>query len=173
MEIWKDYNEQYEVSSLGQVRSKPKKVRSTYGGYYLKEGRILKQNDNGQGYLQVQLCHNGVNKTERVHRLVALTFIENPHKLPKVNHKDCNKRNNAVANLEWCTQSENVEHASKSGLMIKGKTATNAVLTDDSVRDIKHLIKEGFTNREIADLFGIHPGTVNCIRTGRNWSHIN
>lgn len=172
MEIWKDYNEQYEVSSLGQVRSKSKEVRSTYGGVYLKEGRILKQNDNGQGYLQVQLCHRGVNKTERVHRLVALTFIENPEGLPKVNHKDGNKRNNAVSNLEWCTQADNIEHAARLGLMTKGSTAVNAKLNEDSVKDIKRLMAAGVSNRELADLFGVHPGTINCIRTGRNWSHV-
>ena len=172
MEIWKDYNEQYEVSSQGRVRSKSKEVRSTYGGVYLKEGRVLKQNDNGHGYLQVQLCHCGVNKTERVHRLVALTFIENPEKLPKVNHKDGNKHNNAVSNLEWCTQADNVKHAAGLGLMTRGSTAVNAVLNEDSVKDIKQLIAAGASNRELADLFGVHPGTINCIRTGRNWAHV-
>lgn len=172
MEIWKDYNDYYEVSSFGQVRSKTKKVLSTYGGIYLKEGRILKQNDNGQGYLQVQLCHNGVNKTERVHRLVALVFIENPQKLPKVNHKDANKKNNNVSNLEWCTQLENISHAKSLGLMTKGITAKNSILNDLTVYDIKLLIKAGATNKELSDLFNVHPGTINCIRTGRNWSHI-
>jgi hypothetical protein len=173
MEIWKDYNDQYEVSSLGQVRSKSKCVRSTHGGYYVKEGRILMQNDNGQGYLQVNLCHNGVTRTERVHRLVAIVFVPNPDRLPKVNHKDANKRNNAATNLEWCTQAENVAHAKKLGLTTRGATAVNAVLDEDAVRDIKYLIKEGCSNKDIAELFGVHPATINCIRTGRNWSHVN
>ena len=172
MEIWKDFNDQYEVSSLGNVRSKDKIVKSTYGGVYLKKGRILKQNDNGQGYLQVQLCHNGVNKSERVHRLVALVFIENPLSLPKVNHKDTNKKNNNKDNLEWCTQLGNVGHAKDHGLMVKGETAVNSKLTELAVRDIKQLIKEGCSNRDIADLFQVHRGTINCIRIGRNWSHV-
>jgi len=172
MEIWKDINEQYEVSTFGNVKSKTKEVYSTYGGVYIKEGRILKQFDNGHGYLQVSLCHNGINKSERVHRLVALAFIENPNKLPKVNHKDLNKRNNNVINLEWCTQLENVQHAKEHGLMTRGETAINSKLNDISVIEIKKLIQLGCSNREIAKIFNVHPGTINCIRTGRNWSHI-
>lgn len=172
MEIWKIYNDNYEVSSMGQVRSLSRIVKSTFGGEYIKEGRILKQNDNGQGYLQVQLCDNGVNKTERVHRLVALTFLENPLKLPKVNHKDANKKNNTVDNLEWCTQLENIQHAKANGLMIRGATAKNSVLNEDKARDIKALIRAGCSNKELAELFEVHPATINCIRIGRNWSHV-
>jgi hypothetical protein len=173
MEIWKAYNEQYEVSSLGRVRSKGKMVRSTWGGEFFKEGRILKQNDNGQGYLQVLICHNGSSKGERVHRLVAMVFIENPEELPKVNHKDLNKYNNVVDNLEWCTQGANVAHAKANGRMIKGEAGITSKLTDENVREIKYLFTENHSNRVIADLFGVHPGTINCIRTGRNWSHIS
>lgn len=172
MEIWKDFDEYYEISSIGNVRSKPRTVLSTYGGVYTKEGRVLKQNDNGNGYLQVSLCYNGKIKTERVHRLVALTFIENPLDLPKVNHIDLNKRNNTVENLEWCTQLENVQHAKANGVMTRGETAVNSKLNEASVIDIKLLMKEGCSNRTLADLFGVHPGTINCIRTGRNWSHV-
>lgn len=172
MEIWKDIDQFYEVSSFGNVRSRAREVRSTHGGSYIKEGRMLKQNDNGQGYAQVCLCYDGVKRTERVHRLVALAFIPNPGGLPKVNHRDTNKRNNTKENLEWCTQLYNVQHASANGLMIKGETAASSKLTDDGVKDIKHLIKEGFSNREIATLFGVHPGTIQCIRQGRNWSHV-
>lgn len=172
MEIWKDIDQFYEVSSFGNVRSRAREVRSTWGGLYIKEGRMLKQNDNGQGYAQVQLCYDGIKRTERVHRLVAIAFIPNPDNLPKVNHKDTNKRNNTIGNLEWCTQLFNVQHASENGLMVKGETAASSKLTEDGVLDIKHLIKEGFTNREIASLFNVHPGTIQCIRLGRNWSHV-
>ena len=172
MEVWTDINEYYEVSSIGNVRSKSRVVKSTYGGAYLKEGRLLKQNDNGHGYLQVQLCINGVNKTERVHRLVAIAFISNPNKLPKVNHIDGNKRNNCVENLEWCTQLENVRHAKSLGLTPIGEAAPQAILNENSVKDIKELIRAGCTNKQLAELFGVHPGTINCIRTGRNWSHV-
>lgn len=172
MEVWKILNDNYEVSNKGQVRSISRVIKSTFGGEYIKEGRILKQNDNGQGYLQVMLCNNGINRSERVHRLVALAFLPNPEKLPKVNHKDTNKKNNTVENLEWCTQLFNVQHAKTAGLMIKGETAVNSVLNEEKVRDIKMLIKAGCSNSELAEVFNVHRGTINCIRIGRNWSHV-
>lgn len=171
MEIWKDLDERYSVSSLGNVRSKRMRVKSTFGGTYIKDGRLLKQNDNGQGYLQVSLCYNGKSKTERVHRLVALLFVDNPEKLPKVNHKDGNKRNNSAENLEWCSQADNILHAKSLGLMRK-INSINAKLNENDVREIKFLISEGYSNKIIAEIFNVHLGTINCIRTGRNWSHI-
>jgi hypothetical protein len=172
MEIWKDFDQFYEVSSFGNVKSKTRRVSSTYGGFYEKEGRILKQNDNGKGYAQVQLCYDGIKRTERVHRLVAIVFVPNPLGLSSVNHKDTNKRNNTIGNLEWCTNTYNTQHAAANGLMIKGQTAAVSKLSEGGVMDIKHLIANGFSNREIALLFGVHPGTIQCIRQGRNWSHV-
>ena len=101
MEIWKtikDY-EQYKVSNLGNV----------------KRNKILKQNTR-VGYFAVNLCKNGKMKTLQVHRLVAQAFIPNPNNLPQVNHKDGNKKNNKVENLEWCSAKYNVRHAIKTGL---------------------------------------------------------
>jgi IS30 family transposase len=57
--------------------------------------------------------------------------------------------------------------------MVKGTTAINSKLNEESVRDIKAMFSAGFSNKEIALLFGVHPGTINCIRTGRNWPHVN
>jgi len=171
MEIWKQYNSFYEVSNMGQVRSMTRMVRSTHGGEYLKEGRTLKQYDNGNGYMQIQICINGHNKTERVHVLVARTFLENPLNLPKVNHKDTNKLNNKYSNLEWCTQAFNVEHATKAGLMIK-EFSLNTKLVEAEVKIIKQMFLDGETNKTIAEKFNVHKGTINCIRTGRNWSQV-
>ena len=70
---------------------------------------------NFKGYLQVGLSNKG-DKTFRVHRLVALTFIPNPYNLPQVNHKDGNKKNNCVDNLEWISNYDNMQHAVKLGL---------------------------------------------------------
>ena len=79
----------YEVSDCGQVRNK-------------KTGHILKQPINPYGYYYLNLCKNGKPQTFRVHRLVAEAFIPNPNNLPLINHKDENKLNNNVDNLEWC-----------------------------------------------------------------------
>lgn len=172
-EIWKEIIEGlYEVSNLGQVRSLSREVRSTHGGTYIKEGRILKQNDNPRGYPQVMLCQDGLQLTQRVHRLVAEAFLENPLGLPEVNHKDSNTRNSRLDNLEWVTSDENQMHALEAGVKTKGEKASNSKITEVSAREIKILIEEGLTNKAIAAGYGVHPGTIQCIRSGRNWKHV-
>ena len=97
-EIWKDkkdYEGHYQVSNFGRVKS-------------IKFGKeiILKQSIR-HGYYYVGLLKNGKHKNYLVHRLVAEAFLENPDNLPQVNHKDENKQNNVVSNLEWCTHEYN------------------------------------------------------------------
>jgi hypothetical protein len=97
-EIWRavvGYEGLYEVSNLGNVRS------LNYGN--TGKCKLLKLCFDKYGYLQVGLCKNKKRKMCRVHRLVAITFILNLMKYPAVNHKDENKINNKVENLEWCT----------------------------------------------------------------------
>lgn len=96
-EIWKPikgYEGLYEVSNLGRIKS----LNYNHTG---KE-KILKPTKDRYGYLQVTLCKNNIKKQYTVHRLVAEAFIDNPDNLPQVNHKDENKQNNNVDNLEWC-----------------------------------------------------------------------
>lgn len=105
-EIWcpiKGYEGLYEVSDQGMVKS--------IG--YDKE-RILKTVRMTNGYLKVNLCKNGETKTFKVHRLVAKTFIPNPQNLPEVNHKDEDKENNSVQNLEWCDQKYNINYGTRT-----------------------------------------------------------
>ena len=80
------------------------------------------------GYSIVGLSKNGKLKTRTIHRLVAETFIDNPNNYPVINHKDCNKTNNNVNNLEWCTQKQNVMESFKNGLQKapKGKESTSS-----------------------------------------------
>ena len=105
-EIWRDikgYEGKYMVSNLGRVKSLN----------YNKTGKekILKGVDNGRGYLILNLYRGGKGKTCRINRLVAQAFIENPQNLPEVNHKDEDRTNNRVDNLEWCTTQYNVEYS--------------------------------------------------------------
>lgn len=107
-EIWKDidgYVGKYQISNLGRVKSLPKR-KGRGIGYDIGE-RVLRPSINGRGYEQVVLCKDGKTKTFAIHKLVARHFIENPGNLKQVNHKDENKQNNAVSNLEWCTQQYN------------------------------------------------------------------
>ena len=102
-EIWKDVEEYeglYEVSNLGRIRN-------------AKTLSIKSQNDNGRGYLQVNLWKNNKGQMKYIHRLVAAAFISNPDNLPQVNHKDEDKTNNRVDNLEWFDNSYNNNYGTK------------------------------------------------------------
>jgi hypothetical protein len=83
------------------------------GDIYNKNGLLIKQQIDKYGYVYVKLCKFGIAKKHKVHRLVAEAFIENPLNLPCVNHKDENKTNNHVDNLEWCTVSYNNSYGSR------------------------------------------------------------
>ena len=98
-----------------------KRVKSFPRQGTAKNGKILKPVLQKNGYLTVSLNKNGKSKTVHIHRLVAETFLTNPDKLPEVNHKDGNKLNNCVENLEWCTSKENVQHSLEIGLRKFGK----------------------------------------------------
>ena len=97
------YEGLYEVSSYGRVRSVDRYVRCSYGSYRLHKGKVLSPGIRPDGYLVVSLKY----KMFRVHRLVAQAFIPNPDNLPQINHKDEDKSNNRVENLEWCTAKYN------------------------------------------------------------------
>lgn len=81
-----------------------------------RKGKVLTPKKNWDGYLRVQLWHRNKCRFVSIHRLVAETYIPNPDNLPFVNHKDGNKGNNRVENLEWCTQRQNIQHAWRTGL---------------------------------------------------------
>jgi len=100
METWKDIEglENYKISNNGKVYSK-------------KRNKILKPNINRGGYYKVDLFKLSKCHRKRIHRLVAEAFIPNPNNLPQINHKDGNRLNNNVNNLEWCTQHWNNIHA--------------------------------------------------------------
>lgn len=113
------YEEDYEVSNTGRVRSIDRvrigKSRSGNLFTYRIKGKEKKLLDSWDGYLETHLQHTEDGKCHnyyaRVHRLVAEAFILNPDNLPQVNHKDGNKKNNCVDNLEWVTESQNTQHA--------------------------------------------------------------
>lgn len=114
-EEWRDiagYEGLYQVSNLGNVKS----LIRWKGTHYLPTEKILKKSKTTTGYWKVELTKDKIRKSLKVHRLVAIAFIENPEGKPHINHKDGNPLNNEVGNLEWCTQKENAEHAIRTGL---------------------------------------------------------
>lgn len=104
---WEGY---YQASTNGAIRSVDRLTASRPA-----KGKILKPSLQNSGYLIVGLCRGKKTKTILVHRAVALTFIPNPEGKKYVNHKDGNKLNNSVSNLEWCTFSENIQHSYDNG----------------------------------------------------------
>lgn len=107
-EIWKDivgYEGLYQVSNLGNVK-RLKGYKGREKGYIVEE-HLIKPSINSNGYQNVVLCKNGKTKTFTMHRLVAIAFLYNSDNLPQVNHKDENKLNNCVDNLEWCDSKYN------------------------------------------------------------------
>lgn len=103
-----ELDNKYAISNFGQVKN-------------VRTDKILNLYKNVKGYLKVQLVIQGRRQTFSVHRLVARHFIPNPDGKPYVNHKDGDKSNNLVSNLEWCTAKENDTHARQTGLKLQNK----------------------------------------------------
>lgn len=116
MEKWKTVKgySMYKVSDKGRVKSidryRPWKHHGRNGAMKIK-GKMLKAVNTSVGYLQVGLSKNGKSKSVHIHRLVAATFLPKPKNATQVNHKDGNKKNNNLQNLEWCNSSENGLHS--------------------------------------------------------------
>lgn len=110
------FNKIYEVSNLGRVRSVDRYdyMHRNKCKRFLK-GQVLKPAKNKHGYLTVALSYKGEKLRRQVHRLVAMAFIPNPEDKPEVNHKNLNKEDCAISNLEWVTTEENRQHALRAG----------------------------------------------------------
>lgn len=109
-EIWKpikNYEKLYEISNYGNIKS-----------LIYKKEKILKPYMTSTGYYKIDLRKNNIRKIRPIHKLVAETFIDNPNNLSEVNHKDGDKTNNKVWNLEWVTRSDNIKHSYRTGLHI-------------------------------------------------------
>lgn len=127
MEIWKDilgYENEYEISSYGNVRAKYREFTGKDGKLKKYHPRYLKLDSSviKRGYARVTLSKNYKTERFQVHRLVAEHFISNPENKPFVNHIDNNGLNNNISNLEWCTHSENMIHAQKQGRLFNSQS---------------------------------------------------
>ena len=162
-EVWKSLPgvPGIEASTLGRVRTLDKMVWNGRGTYPIK-GRVLKQQDNGNGYLHVVLSMNGKTVTKKVHRLVAETFISNPDNLTEVNHKDCNRANNNVENLEWCTRSYNRQYREKYGVSQTEALGNPVFAINLETLEVSHFRSQSEASREL----GVFKQNVNNVIKG-------
>ena len=123
----KGYEDFYEISSSGEIRSKDRTMTDKIGRTRSWKGKVLNPDIAPNGYYRVSFSINRKRKQFYVHRLIAEHFIPNPDNLPQVNHIDGNKLNNSLDNLEWVTVQDNVIHAYKNGLIkhVSGKEHFN------------------------------------------------
>ena len=172
--MWKDINDfegLYQISDDGQVKSLTRPIEDRVGHRYTLSGRILKLNVIKNGYLVVYLSRDGVVYPKYVHALVAEAYIPNPDGLPVVNHKNGNKKDCSVDNLEWATYSSNNQHAYDTGLKPKGSDFYNARLTEQDVKEIRQLGKYT-TYEEIASKYNVNKATVRDVLLNRTWRNV-
>lgn len=167
-EIWKDivgYETRYQISNSGKVKSLPMSM----GAIKWKPEKIRLGSLHHTGYLIIKLRKDKIPKMYPIHRLLALAFIPNPENKPQVNHKDGDKLNNSLDNLEWVTQRENTIHAYKIGLAKSGANHKQS----KSVRQFRgtDLIREWGSINEAQREFG-RASTGNIVRClkGKNKS---
>ena len=159
----KGFEESYQVSNKGRVKSLERKVWNGSGYSTIKE-RILKAGKATNGYLFVALCKNSKRYYYRVHRLVATAFIDNPDNKPQVNHIDENKENNNVENLEWCTAKENMNHGN---IFERRKDSiSKKIYAIDKDNNVHY-----FKNQSEVEKYGYSKHCVNKCLKGKNKTH--
>lgn len=155
---WVAINTRYWVSQCGQVLN-------------TKTGKILKSTVSKIGYLVVSVEWP---KKSYIHRLVAIAFLPKKDGKDLVNHKDGNKLNNSIENLEWVTAKENINHAFDNNLMSspRGELSGMSKLSEKQVYEIRKLLSHGMSHRTIARLFNVTRGAIGSINRGLTWSHL-
>lgn len=177
LELWRDipnYEDYYQVSNFGRIKSLDRKAlvfkpqlnktipKRIYGHYMCFIPH--------RGYSLVCLTKNNKSQTLPVHRIVAKVFIPNDLNKSCINHKDCNKSNNHINNLEWVTHKENKEHSGLNGMNARGENQGLSKLNNSQVRVIKRI--NDMQYKEIAKIFNVHPSTISYIKRGITWKHI-
>lgn len=174
-EIWEDlggiFGKHYQVSSHGRVRSKNREITRKDKRVLRLRSKILSQVHHSTNCYRVRLCVDSVKYSKSVHRLVAEAFLPNLENKPEVNHKDGDRLNNNLSNLEWCTKEENMRHAVETGLIYNpfGEYARNSKYITRIYKD-GVLVAETKGNAELKDL-GFDYRNVHACLTGRQKSH--
>lgn len=182
VEFWlpvKGYDGWYEVSDHGRVRSLSRMLLRKNGAPHGKKGRILPGHLCDHSYVVVALRKCGKQRAHYVHRLVAEAFIANPEKKPQVNHRNGERAENAISNLEWATGSENILHSyavlRHPRLTLRGETNGNSRITENDVRAIRLEYQPGSSirgQRQLATKYGVSQRLILNILHRRAWRHV-
>jgi len=179
MEEWRDienYEGLYQISNLGQLKSAAKKwIAGNHNSNRMKNETLLIQHNDKYGYLSVRLYKNGESKIEKIHRLVAKSFIPNLENKPCINHINGIKSDNSIKNLEWCTYSENTIHSFKNNLQVslKGQKHPMHKLTEIQIKEIrKKYIPKKYNTYILAKEYNMHQSTISDIVNYKIWKHI-
>tara|TARA_R110000744_G_C19175729_1_gene542153 strand:+ start:181 stop:717 length:537 start_codon:yes stop_codon:yes gene_type:complete len=167
-------SDNYEVSNLGRVKRLEKSIEYHNGRGFCKKilpEKILKPCKGLGGYIIYSID----SKSFRGHTLVAQVFLKRESHMTQVNHKNGIKDDNRVCNLEWCTPSENSQHAHDTGLskVPAGELNHSSKLTKTEVLQIKILIQEGgMLQKDIAIMYNVKDTTISDIKHGKRWNHV-
>lgn len=177
MEIWKDipqFNNEYQISNLGRIRSKDAVIIKSDGNTYTRKSKILKPAIDKKGYFIGGVSLMNKMFCYKIHRLVAEHFLPKIEGKNHVNHKNGIKTDNRVENLEWVTNQENARHAFQNGLSFnpKGEKARNVKITEIQAKEIISLIKRGFKRKEIQLKTKVSQKIIDNIIYNNSWSHL-
>lgn len=175
-ETWKQIAEfpEYDVSDLGRVRSRDKRVAHFQGGTRLRPGRILAMRADKDGYRKVNLYRERKElRTRRICRLVALAFIGDPPTSEhQAAHLDGDNQHDCALNLEWKTGKENMADRERHGRTPRGETNGFSTQTAGSVERIRDLAVCGVRQIDIAAWIGLSQPQVSAIVRRERWSHV-
>lgn len=170
-EEWRDvpgYEDYYRVSDSGRIKITRSRKR-------FKAGTILSAKRCGKDYRSISLCVDGHQKRYYIHRLVLLAFEGECPPGHEVNHKNGDKSDNRVSNLEYVTHQVNVAHAKHVLFRMGGAKGTEhkgAKLTPDKVREIRKALATGDSLSSVGRLFGVSAGAIWAINRGSTWKHV-
>lgn len=175
-EVWvpiTGFGDAYSVSNLGNVmRTAPRQLKHRKIDPWANfKPSDIRANTNRSGYRQVRIGVSGSQTTISIHRLVAKAFIPNPDGLKDVNHKDGDKTNNRVDNLEWISRSGNVLHAISNGLqkVLCGEAHGNSKLNTEAVKDIR---TRACKPKDFAAKYGVDVTLIYLVLSRKIWKHV-
>lgn len=166
------YEGLYEISSDGHVRSLGRIQKSSAGWMRPVKGRDIRPQISIHGYKMFHLRKGYERKVRYAHWLVATHFIGAKPRNHEINHKDGDKLNNSVSNLEFCSRSYNCHHAHKVLMRNQGSNSGSAKLNESLVREIFRKVQSGRMQKEVAKEYGVSNMTVSLLSRGKTWRHV-